>query len=75
MDRVHRQEGRLIEKGEYTNCDAVSIIENEGLDYAVRHYISGDYFADPETQKRWNAAEEAITALTEYLERQTGREI
>jgi hypothetical protein len=61
--------------GERTNGDAVDIIENEGLDYAVRHYISGDEFKDPETAKRWKLADKTLTDLCEYLARETGREV
>jgi hypothetical protein len=63
------------EYGEYTNGTAIDIIENEGLGYAVRHYISGDAFKDPETQIRWNNAAGSLEALIEYLQDETGREI
>ncbi len=59
----------------YTNGDAVDIIENEGVGYAVQHYISGDSFKDPKTAELWNAANKALTDLCEYLSRETGREV
>jgi hypothetical protein len=58
-----------------TNGDAVDIIENEGLGYAVQHYISGDSFADAKTARLWNEADRALAALVTHLERETGREV
>lgn len=60
---------------DHTNGDAADIIEDEGLDYAVRHYISGDEFNDPTTEKLWTEADKALTALVQHLERETGRDI
>ena len=64
----------MPERGQYTNGDAVDIIENEGVGYAVQHYISGDYFKDPVTAALWNAADKSLKALVEHLKRETGRE-
>lgn len=61
--------------GERTNGDAVDIIESEGLEYAVRHYIDGVEFKDPETVRLWVAAEAAMNSLVEYLQRETGRDL
>lgn len=58
-----------------TNGDAVDIIENEGLGYAVQHYISGSAFADAKTARLWNAADSALTELAEHLARETGRDV
>lgn len=58
-----------------TDGDAVDIIENEGLDYAVRHYISGDYFEHAETGRLWDEAEKALDALVKHLARSTGRTV
>lgn len=58
-----------------TNGEAVDIIENEGLGYAVQHYISGDAFADPKTARLWNDADRALATLVTHLERETGREV
>lgn len=60
---------------EYTNGDAVDIIENEGLGYAVTSYCGGENFKDPVTAGLWSAAENVLTALTKHLERETGREV
>lgn len=59
----------------YTNGDAVDILDNEGVGYAVRHYTSGSAFKDPETRKLWDAADNALGELVTYLERETGREV
>lgn len=60
--------------GDRTNGYAADTIENEGLDYAVRHYIDGDAFKDPETARLWTEAANANQALVDYLKRETGRE-
>lgn len=60
--------------GEKTNGDAVAIIGNEGLAYAVRHYIEGDAFKDPVTAGLWDAASNTLDELVAHLERETGQE-
>lgn len=59
----------------YTNGVAVDIIENEGVGYAVQHYIDGDAFKDPETVRLWKAADKGLKDLCEYLANETGREV
>jgi hypothetical protein len=61
--------------GDRTNGDAVDIIENEGIAYAVMHYIDGNEFKDGETAFRWRRAALALELLKEHLEKETGREI
>lgn len=58
-----------------TNGYAVDRIENEGLEYAVRHYIEGDAFKDPVTARLWTAADCILTALVKHLESETGRTV
>lgn len=58
-----------------TNGYAVDTIENEGLEYAVRHYIGGDAFKDPVTARLWKTADEALTELVNYLKAETGRDL
>jgi hypothetical protein len=65
----------VMEREKYTNGDAMNILDNEGVGYAVQHYCSGCDFKDPETAKLWTAADHALTTLVEYLERDTGREL
>lgn len=65
----------MAEAGDKTNGYAVDIIEGEGLDYAVRHYIDGSAFKDPETASLWTEAGQALNALVEHLENETGRDI
>lgn len=43
------------------------IVENEGLEYAVRHYMGADVIKNPETAKLWIEAEAALTALAKHL--------
>ena len=69
MTSISAQDDKL------TNGEAIDIIENEGLGYAVQYYISGDKFKDPMTTAYWNAASTALTVLSEYLEHETGREL
>lgn len=48
---------------------AKRIIAKEGLDYAVRHYCTGEEFSgDPELVKLWDAASEALNNLTAYVD-------
>lgn len=61
--------------GDATNGDAVDIVDNEGIGYAVLHYCSGDHFKDPMTVDLWNAAGSQLKALQAYLEKETGREL
>lgn len=58
-----------------TNGDAVDIIENESVGYAVQHYIGAEAFKDPTTRRLWRDADRALTELCEYLSRETGREV
>lgn len=60
--------------GDKTNGYAVDIIENEGIGYAVQHYIDGDSFKDPETRRLWNEASLALSELESYLRAETGRD-
>jgi len=54
-------------KGTLTNAEAVQIIENEGIGYAVQSYISGSEFKDVETVRLWFQAEQALDELKEHL--------
>jgi len=53
--------------GNHSNIDAENIIENEGISYAVQHYISWKEFEDPKTRILWKNAEKALYELEEYL--------
>lgn len=59
----------------YSDSDAVDIIENEGLGYAVHDYCSGDSFASEITGGLWDAADAALEALVWHLKQSTGREV
>lgn len=43
------------------------IIEEEGLGYAIQHYISSKSIKDPKLAKLWIAAEEAMSKIIDYL--------
>jgi hypothetical protein len=62
--------GKFMPKGKdelYTRAEAASIVENEGLAYAVQHYIRADKFKDPELRRLWQAANDALDELEAYL--------
>lgn len=42
-------------------------VEQEGLDYAVRHYMDGRSIQNPVTAQLWDNAAAALNALAEYL--------
>lgn len=60
--------------GTRTNGYAVDVIENEGLGYAVKDYIHGGAFKDPETARLWTLAAETLEALEAHLRDETGRD-
>jgi hypothetical protein len=61
------------ELGQWTASDAVDIIDNEGIGYAVQEYVKGNAFKDSELARLWNEAGYALDLLTEYLRSETGR--
>jgi hypothetical protein len=52
---------------ELDNLRALSIIENEGFDYAVNSYCESYCFSDPKTRILWRKAKKSINNLTKYL--------
>lgn len=56
-----------VTTGELSNKKAKQIIDNEGVGYAVQHYIDGSEFSDPQTVKLWNKACSSLDDLEEYL--------
>lgn len=56
----------------YSNEDGLQFIAREGIGYAIQDYASAELFEDPETQKLWKAAEDALDAVVEHLESSTG---
>lgn len=58
-----------------TNGWAVDTIENEGLEYAVRHYCDGSEFKDTHTALLWDKAARALDELVTYLVDETGRDV
>ena len=43
------------------------IIESEGLDYAILHYLSPDDIESEDTRKLWNSAGLALKMLQQHL--------
>lgn len=50
-----------------TRDDLVEIIEREGLDYAVRWYVSPDDIQDDEIYQEWNNALCSLNSLCQKL--------
>lgn len=51
--------------------EIAAVVDNEGLDYAIQHYLSSDRIADPELAKLWQDAAAALSAVSSYLEEHT----
>ena len=52
---------------QYDDFEVQAIAEEEGLEYAVRHYMSADCCKNPETQKLWREAAGALERLAKHL--------
>lgn len=52
----------------YSNEQMTSIIEREGLDYAIMDYITGECIEDEELAQLWDSAREALEAICKKLE-------
>ncbi len=46
-----------------SNFEISEIIEQEGLGYAVQHYLNAAACADPEMKKLWAQAKEALDKI------------
>lgn len=51
----------------YDDFEVRSIVENEGIGYAVLHYMGADRVENPVTAKLWEDAEKALKALSDRL--------
>lgn len=51
----------------YTIEGVDMVIDDEGLDYAIQHYISSDNIADPELRKLWQRAKNALAEIESYI--------
>lgn len=51
----------------YTNEDLAAVVDNEGLGYAVQHYLAAERIADPEVRKLWQEAADALDRLSERI--------
>lgn len=52
----------------YSDDTLVSIIESEGLGYAVLYYLGSDNIESEDTAILWKAAADALEALKKHLE-------
>lgn len=51
----------------YTACDLDDIIECEGLDYAIKHYVDSDHIIDLELRTLWEMARKSLVAVENYI--------
>ena len=51
----------------YNDSQVADIIINEGLGYAVQHYLPADQIKNPELAKLWQQAEDALNSIEEIL--------
>lgn len=51
----------------YDDIEVAEIAADEGLEYAVRHYMGAESIKSPETAQLWQAADDALTALAKHL--------
>ena len=52
---------------QYNDIEVKERVEQEGLEYAVRHYMSSDSIKNPELAKLWDDAAASLDALAKYL--------
>jgi hypothetical protein len=50
-----------------TVLGVAAVIENEGLGYAIQHYMSGDHIADPALAKMWDDAAKLLSQIQDYV--------
>jgi len=55
------------QKGNYTDADALSMLENEGIVYAVTCHTDASQFKNAETRRLWYNAEKALQELQKHL--------
>lgn len=56
-----------MEDKKYTDHEVAEIIEDEGIGYAVLHYMNSTYCKNPETAELWDQAEIALKNLADHL--------
>lgn len=52
---------------EFSNEDVTSIIDNEGLSYAIQHYIGSNQIEDPKLAVLWKEARCILDKICDYL--------
>jgi len=56
-----------MEERRYTNKQVASIVDNEGLDYAIQNYMGASAIIDPVLAAAWTAAKEALDAVEKII--------
>lgn len=51
-----------------TNEQVASIVDSEGLDYAILHYMKAENIKDDELRSAWNKAHGALNEIQSILE-------
>lgn len=54
-----------------TNEEVAQIVENEGLGYAIQHYMDSSEFEDRELAAMWDEADTLLNKITEKLDQYT----
>jgi hypothetical protein len=52
----------------YSATAVADIVENEGLDYAIQHYIVSESITDPELSQLWEEARTVLNEIDKRLE-------
>lgn len=55
-------------------ASAAARVQQEGIGYAVQHYMSGKDIADPELAKLWDEAAAALDRLEKFFARNLGKD-
>lgn len=50
------------------NFYVATVVEDEGLGYAIQHYMNGDSFEDRELAEMWDKCQELLEAIDKKLE-------
>lgn len=56
-----------IDRASYTNEDLAEIVEVQGLDYAIMHYVDFEDIVDPEMRDLFKEADEVLSKIQSLL--------
>lgn len=61
--------GNVLKEDKMTVAQVVDVIDSEGLGYAIRDYMSGDFIEDQELAKLWDEARKSIMLIETHIKR------